>query len=126
MSLITRVYDIALISHSSLFPMQLLQPFHDRFMSIVHRDDFQSVCHDATIQHTILGVLDALCGLVEARRPEQFEFLLPFLQVCVSLMEVYVGVSEVISVILKLFSLVIEYSVIWRESSCVSSEQLMS
>lgn len=106
--------------------MQLLQPFHDRFMSIVHRDDFQSVCHDATIQHTILGILDAMCGLVEARRPEQFEFLLPFLQVCVSLMEVYAGVSEIITVILKLFSLMTEYSVIWHESNCVSTGQLTS
>ena len=90
-------------------------------MSIVHRDDFQSVCHDATIQQTILGILDAVCGLVEARRPEQFEFLLPFLQVCVSLMEVYAGVSEVITAILRLFLLVTEYSVVWRESSFVSS-----
>ena len=103
-----------------LFDSQLLQPFHERFMSLVHRDDFQSVCHDTTVQQTILGILDAMCGLVEARRPEHFEFLLPFLQVCVSLMEVYAGVSEVIAVILQLFSLVTEYSVIWRESNSVS------
>ena len=89
-------------------------------MSLVHRDDFRSVCQDAPIQRTILGVLDALCGLVEARRPEQFHYLLPFLQVCVSLMEVYSGVSEVITIILKLFSLVAEYSIVWQQADCVS------
>lgn len=99
---------------------QLLQPFHDRFMSLVHRDDFRSVCQDATVQQTLLNILDAVCGIVEARIPEQFHFLLPFLQVCVSLMEVYSGVSEVITVILKLFSLVAENSFVWLESDIVS------
>ena len=104
----------------SLPPWQLLQPFHDRFMLLVQRDDFRSVCQDAPIQLTILGILDALCGLVEARKSEHFQFLLPFLQVCVSLMDVYSGVAEVITVILKLFSLVAEYFVVWFESNIVS------
>ena len=89
-------------------------------MLLVQRDDFRSVCQDAPIQLTILGILDALCGLVEARKSEHFQFLLPFLQVCVSLMDVYSGVAEVITVILKLFSLVAEYFVVWFESNIVS------
>ena len=90
-------------------------------MLLVQRDDFRSVSQDTPIQLTLLGILDALCGLVEARKSEHFQFLLPFLQVCVSLMEVYSGVSEVITVILKLFSLVAEYFVVWFESNIVSA-----
>lgn len=89
-------------------------------MLLVQHDDFRSVSQEAPIQLTILGVLDALCGLVEARKSEHFQFLLPFLQVCVSLMGVYSGVAEVIAVILKLFSLVAEYFVVWFESNIVS------
>ena len=89
-------------------------------MLIVQRDDFRSVSQDAPIQQTLLGILDALCGLVEARKSEHFVFILPFLQVCVSLMDVYSGVSEVITVVLKLFSLVAEYFVVWFESNIVS------
>lgn len=113
------LYTVYICYQVILFISQLLQPFHDRFMSLVHRDDFRSISHDATIQHTILGILDAMCGLVEARRPEQFQYLVPYLQVCLSLMEVYAGISEVITVILKLFSLVAEYSIIWRRASVV-------
>lgn len=93
-------------------------------MSLVHREDFRSVCQDAPVQHTILAILDAMCGLVEARRPEQFPFLLPFLQVCVSLMEVYAGVSEVVAVVLKLFSLVAEYSIIWQQAENAVSHRV--
>ena len=89
-------------------------------MLLVQRDDFRSVSQDAPIRQTLLGILDALCGLVEARKSEHFPFILPFLQVCVSLMDVYSGVSEVITVILKLFSLVAEYFVVWFESNIVS------
>ena len=90
-------------------------------MLLVQCDDFRSVSQDAPVQQSLLGILDALCGLVEARKPEHFQFLLPFLQVCVSLMDVYSGVTEVISVILTLFSLVAEYFVVWFESNIVSA-----
>jgi hypothetical protein len=90
-------------------------------MLLVQRDDFRSVSQDAPVQLTLLGILDAMCGLVEARKSEHFQFLLPFLQVCVSLMNVYSGVAEVITVILKLFSLVAEYFVVWFESNVVSA-----
>ena len=102
-------------------PTQLLQPFHDRFMLLVQRDDFRSVSQDAPIQLTLLGILDALCGLVEARKSEHVRFLLPVLHMCVSLMDVYSGVTEVIAVILKLFSLVAENFFVWLNSDMVSA-----
>lgn len=53
-----------------------------------------------------------MCGLAGCVRiayvQEFFSFLLPILQTCVSLLELYSGAADVVAVILELFVLVAE------------------
>ncbi len=52
---------------------------------------------------------------------DAFSFLLPFLETCVSLIEVYREDSEVIPLVLELFSLVTENLIVFLDQVCVNS-----
>ncbi len=97
--------------------MQLLQPFHQRFLSLVHLPEFQSRSPDGTVLHTLLSILEALCGLALGSRPDSiqilFSFLLPLLQTSVSILELYADSPETVRVILELFSLVAENYIVF-------------
>ena len=113
-SLYSRHFDhlFSLVLHS-----QLLQPFHQRFTSLVQQPDFHQ---DGCTQQTLLSILEAMCGLAQSARPDSvpgfFTYLLPLLQTAVSLLELYSDVPEVGRVILELFALVAEnYTVFLNE-----------
>ena len=79
---------------------------------MVQKPDLRAHCHDREVQQNLLAILEAMCGLGQSARPDAvrdfYEFLLPLLRVSVSLMELYLGMSDVVTVILELFSLVAE------------------
>ncbi len=49
---------------------------------------------------------------------DAFSFLLPFMETCVSLIEVYRENSEVIPLVLELFSLVAENLIVFLDQVC--------
>ena len=91
---------------------QLLQPFRHRFTTLTHRPDFRAKSQDGEVQQELLAILEALCGLAQSTWldsvQEYFIFLLPLLQACAPLLEVYADVPEVVGVIFELFALVAE------------------
>lgn len=64
-----------------------------------------------------------MCGLASCVRvayvQEFFDFLLPLLQTCVSLLELYSAVADVVAVILDLFVLVAENYTVFLDQVCV-------
>ena len=118
----------AVTSLHILFYPQLLQPLHHRFTSLVQHPDLQSHSQDGSTQQALLAILESLCGLAQSARPDSvpefFGFMFPFLQVAVSLLEVFSDVVEVTEVILELFALVSEnYTVFLNE---VRSERMLA
>ncbi len=97
--------------------IQLLQPFQTRFTSLVQAPDFPTRCHELDMKWALLAVLEPMCGLAGSIRvayaQEFFHFLLPILQVSVSLLELYSGQPDVVTVILELFVLVAENYIIF-------------
>ena len=81
-------------------------------MALVQLPDFRSRSQDNATQHTLLSILEALCGLAQSTRSDSaqefFSLVLPLLQTTVSLLELYADVPEVVRVILELFCLVAE------------------
>ncbi len=84
---------------------------------------FQSSCQQLDTKWSLLGVLEPMCGLAGCVRVayvhEFFGFLLPILRVCVSLLELYTGVGDVVAVILELFVLVSENYTVFLDQVCV-------
>ena len=81
-------------------------------MDLVQRPDLRAHCHDREVQQNLLAILEAMCGLAQSARPdavrEFYEYLLPLLRLSIPVMELYSGMSDVVTVILELFSLVAE------------------
>ena len=117
-------------SPSSLLSLQLLHPFQHRFTSLIQRPDFRTKFQDVELQQELLVILEALCGVALcgltqvvwlAMAPEYFHYLLPLLQACVPLLELFADISEVVRVIFDLFCLVTEgYLCILDEVSIVN------
>ncbi|KAL5457573.1 hypothetical protein EMCRGX_G034844 [Ephydatia muelleri] len=94
------------------FLTKLLEPLQKRFMDLVQRPDLRAHCHDREVQQNLLAILEAMCGLAQSARPdavrEFYEYLLPLLRLSIPVLELYSGMSDVVTVILELFSLVAE------------------
>ena len=126
----TNIFGTLADNHPHPFSLQLLHPFQHRFTSLIHRPDFQTKFQDVELQQELLAILEALCGVALCgltqvvwldMAPEYFNFLLPLLQACVPLLELFADISEVVRVIFDLFCLVAEgYLCILDEVSIVN------
>ena len=92
-------------------------------MSLVQASEFPSQCHLLDTKWALLAVLEPMCGLAAYVRiayiQEFFSFLLPILETCVSLLNLYTGIADVVAVILELFILVAENYTVFLDHVCV-------
>ena len=71
-----------------------------------------------------------MCGLAACVRvayiQEFFNYLLPILETCVSLLELYTGTADVVAVILELFVLVAENYTVFLDAVCTSTRHTLA
>ncbi|KAL4233256.1 Exportin-4 [Mactra antiquata] len=116
----------------------VLQSLQEKFYSVITRPDFTKMCHCSEIKETIIKLLESLCGVAKGSRVTNidniFDYLLPLLQECVKLLDLYHNYEDVVPLILELLSEVVQKQVCFlnRERSnklyevCLSAVQTYS
>ncbi|KAK3098488.1 hypothetical protein FSP39_019964 [Pinctada imbricata] len=108
----------------------VLQSLHDKFYSTVCKEDFTTKSQNAEVKEVIISLLESLCGVADGTRIDNlnriYNFLMPLLQECVKLLNVYHMCEDVVPLCLELYSEVIQKQLCYlgevRKRSTVNGE----
>ena len=70
--------------------LQVLKTLQDKFYHLVSAGDFTRICHTPEVKEEAIQILESLCGVAKGSRVDNidkiFDFLLPLLQHCVTML----------------------------------------
>ncbi|ESO89303.1 hypothetical protein LOTGIDRAFT_106479, partial [Lottia gigantea] len=101
----------------------ILQSIQERFYGLICGENFVKTFHNVEVQESVCCLLESLLGIAQGTRVDNMErlflYLSPFLAESVKLIEVYHNYESIISLILELYSEVVQRHLCYLgESNC--------